>query len=138
MSIILSDNLSAGRSDSILYRFAKYFFVGGVAALTEWLIFAGIVYGLRLHYILAAVIAFVFATAVNYMLGLVFVFGRRLPRYHDILMVYLVSSAGLLINLAALTLFVEWFHLHIILAKVLATGTAFIWNFVIRHYWLYR
>jgi len=127
-----------GHSGSLLYRFIKYFFVGGVAALTEWLIFAGIVYGLRLNYILAAATSFMFATAVNYVMGLVFVFGRRLPRYHDILMVYLVSSAGLLINLAALTMFVEWFHLHIILAKVLATGSAFMWNFILRHFWLYR
>ena len=138
MNMILSDKTSAGRSASLLYRFIKYFLVGGVAALTEWLIFAGIVYGLRLNYIIAATISFLFATAVNYELGLIFVFGRRLPRYHDILLVYLVSSAGLLINLAELTLFVEWLHFHIIFAKVLATGTAFMWNFMLRHFWLYR
>ncbi len=123
---------------SLLFKFAKYFVVGGVAALTEWLVFVVVVYYVHWHYMPAAVISFIFATAVNYGLSLIVVFkrGRHSPQ-KEVLLVYIVSGIGLLINVAVLSLLVEWANVHVIAAKIGATGVAFIWNFISRHLWIF-
>lgn len=123
---------------SLLFKFAKYFVVGGLAALTEWLLFAVIVYYVHWHYMPAAIISFVLATAVNYVLSLIIVFNRgRHSLHREVLLVYIVSGIGLMINVAVLALLVKSANGHIIAAKIGATGVAFIWNFASRHLWIF-
>ena len=125
--------------DSLLFKFVRYFFVGGIAALTEWFLFVVIVYSLRWHYLPAAIISFVFATAVNYVLSLIVVFKRgRHTLHREVLLVYIVSAVGLLINLAILSLLVEWANVHVVAAKITATGVTFLWNFISRHLWVFE
>ena len=52
----------------------RYFVVGGVAALTEWSVFAILHFGTGTNYLISAVVAFAIALAVNYVLHLQLVF----------------------------------------------------------------
>lgn len=119
--------------------FARYFVVGGLAALTDWTVFALLIYLASLPYLLAAVISFVAATWLNYVLATRFVFSnRRHDRNMEIFLIYVVSFIGALINLSVLSGLIEYGAVHAIAAKITGTASALIWNFSIRYFWLYK
>ena len=122
-------------------KFTGYFWVGGVSTIADFAIFSLFYYGFGddLHYLLSATISFVLATGLNYVLSVRYVFqsGGR-PRHHEIMMVYVASGVGILINLCVIALAVEVFGLHPLIGKVAGTGTAFGWNFGSRYFWIFR
>ena len=117
----------------------KYLLVGGVSALLEWALFALGLYGFGFHYLLSGTISFVLATAANYFLSIRFVFGTgRRSRRQRIILLYAVSSAGIVINLGFLTIGVDLLEIHPMLAKVFATGLVFGWNFALRYFLVFQ
>jgi putative flippase GtrA len=117
----------------------KYLLVGGVSALLEWALFALGLYGFGFHYLLSGTISFVLATAANYFLSIRFVFGAgRRSRRQRIILLYAVSSAGIVINLSFLTIGVDRLEIHPMLAKVFATGLVFGWNFALRYFLVFQ
>jgi len=129
----------SGASSSTTYsaeprRFARYFAVGGAAAAVDiglFLLFADV---LGYPYLRVAAGSFVLATLVNYLLSVRFVFvsGQRFSRGWEIFWVYVVSAAGLLINQGVLALAVEVAYMGLLFAKLTATGTVFLWNYLAR------
>lgn len=127
------------RNSQLLVKFARYFLVGGLAAITEWLSFFCFIHWLHWYYIFAAVLSFIGATAVNHILSRAVVFkGGRHSLGREVLLVYIVSAVGLVINLAALSALVELAGINVLVSKVAATGTAFLWNFISRHLWVFE
>ncbi|TLD79668.1 GtrA family protein [Helicobacter typhlonius] len=49
-----------------------------------------------------------------------------------------VSFGGLVINLAVLYVCVQWLGFYEIISKILATGIAFVFNFGMRQFIIYR
>lgn len=123
----------------LLLKIMRYAFAGGIAAVTDWLIFGFGVFYLQLHYFPSACLAFIVATAVNYVLSVRYVFrSGRHSRRREILMVYLISIVGLVLNLGILTILIELASMHAMIAKILATGFVFSWNFTARHLWVFN
>lgn len=122
-------------------KFTGYFVVGGIATIADFGLFSLFYYGFGddLHYLVAATISFVLATGLNYILSIRFVFqsGGR-PKHHEIMMVYIASAIGILVNLCVIAVAVEVFGLHPLIGKVAGTGTAFGWNFGSRYFWIFR
>jgi putative flippase GtrA len=117
----------------------KYVVVGGTAAIVEWSSFALLIGAARLHYLIAVSVSFIAATAVNYILSSRFVFERgRHPAHKEIVILYLVSSLGLVMNLLLMSLFVGRLGLHAMPAKIAATGVVFFWNFSARKIWVFE
>ncbi len=117
----------------------RYAVVGSTGAVSDWLIFALLLYIAEWHYLVAGTVSFVIATLINYILSLLWVFeGGRHARHKEVTLIYLVSVVGLLINLAALYLLVESLSVHVFVAKVLASLSAFIWNFSARYFWVFE
>lgn len=126
-------------------QFISYFGVGGVSALVEWAAFFlfDTVFGIQ--YMLATVLAFILSTTTNWFLGRVFTFkdaAYKDKKGREIVLVFAVSAIGLLFNLGLMYLFVTVLKMNTSLlktvAKVLATGIVFIWNFLARKLWIYR
>jgi putative flippase GtrA len=120
--------------------------VGGCAALVEWGMFYLFASVCGLHYLLAATLAFIVSTTVNLVLGKLISF-RDSDRYEgktalEAILVFAVSAAGLLFNLALMFLFVQVLKMNtdflMILSKICATSIVFIWNFLIRKLVIYR
>ena len=57
-----------------LKQFISYFFVGGIAAVVEWIMFWLFATVVSFDYMLATVLAFVFSTTANMVLGKIFTF----------------------------------------------------------------
>lgn len=121
-------------------KLARYFVVGGVAALVDWSLFWLFVQQLTLPYQWAAALSFVLATLVNYVLSIRYVFesGVRYRRAHEMFFVYVVSAIGLLVNLLVLQILFEGFGIHLLVAKVGATGVVFFWNYLARSRFIFR
>jgi putative flippase GtrA len=117
----------------------RYLVVGGVSAVADWAIFALMLYGFDLHYIVAGTISFVLATGLNYFLSVRFVFGNgRRKRNQRIFLLYMVSVIGVAVNLGLLSVGIDILDLHPMLSKMIATGMVLGWNFVARYYFVFQ
>ena len=117
-----------------MIRLIRYFFVGGAAAVVDFVLFAGQVKVSDVPWYYAGVVSFIAATLVNYLLSIRFVFqsGVRFSKNHEIALVFLVSAVGLAINQAVLFLLIAMAAVDPLAAKVGATGAVFFWNYAAR------
>lgn len=115
---------------------ARYFLVGGAAAVVDVGLFLALAKGLGLPYQPVAAATFILATLVNYVLSVryVFVSGQRYGKRSEIALVYLVSAVGLAVNAAILWASVELAALGLFTAKIMATGCVFFWNYFARRH----
>ena len=117
----------------------RYFVVGGVAATVDigfFFLFAKVA---GFNYLAVAPVGFILATWVNYQLSVRHVFrsGVRFTRGREIVLVYVISTVGLLINQAILYGLVDLVGADLMLSKLTATATVFLWNYSARNYYLF-
>ena len=127
-------------------QFISYFFVGGVAAIVEWVMFFIFANVLQINYFVSTVIAFIFSSTANWILGRITTFKDnntyKDKKAKEAFLVFIVSAIGLLFNLILMYLFVTVMgfdsSLGKTLSKIAATGIVFIWNFLIRKLVIYK
>ena len=127
-------------------QFISYFFVGGVAAIVEWVMFFIFANVLQINYFVSTVIAFIFSTTANWILGRITTFKDnntyKDKKAKEAFLVFIVSAIGLLFNLILMYIFVTVMgfdsSLGKTLSKIAATGIVFIWNFLIRKLVIYK
>lgn len=127
-------------------QFISYFFVGGVAAIVEWVMFFIFANVLQINYFVSTVIAFIFSTTANWILGRITTFKDnntyKDKKAKEAFLVFIVSAIGLLFNLILMYLLVTVMgfdsSLGKTLSKIAATGIVFIWNFLIRKLVIYK
>ena len=127
-------------------QFISYFFVGGVAAIVEWVMFFIFANVLQINYFVSTVIAFIFSTTANWIVGRITTFKDnntyKDKKAKEAFLVFVVSAIGLLFNLILMYLFVTVMgfdsSLGKTLSKIAATGIVFIWNFLIRKLVIYK
>lgn len=132
--------------NSAIKQFISYFFVGGIAAVVEWIVFALFANAVEMNYIVATCLAFLFSTAVNWMLGRIWTFKSSTnyenKRAKELLLVFTVSAIGLLFNMGLMYLFVTVIGLDTAIlktiSKIIATGIVFFWNFYVRKFVIYK
>ena len=117
-----------------MIQLLRYFFVGGVAAICDiglFFIFAGY---LGWPWFPVSIVTFIIATFVNYFLSIRFVFesGARYKKHVEIAAVYFVSALALAVNQLVLYSTIEVLGWHLLVSKVVATGTVFFWNYFSR------
>jgi putative flippase GtrA len=124
-----------------LRQATSYLAVGGTAAVMEWGAYYLFNHVLGVHYLLSTALSFVLSTYVNYIMGKTLTFrhnGAGLTKGKEISAIYLVSAAGLLMNLAFMYVFVALFGFPGIVSKIAATGIVFVWNFLLRKFVIYK
>ena len=127
-------------------QFISYFFVGGVAAIVEWIAFFALSSIFDIYYISATCIAFIFSTTTNLVLGKLWTFkdndNYRNKKIKETVLVFLVSAIGLLFNMLLMYIFVEFLRLDTDImktfGKIFATGIVFIWNYLARKLFIYK
>lgn len=121
-------------------KIIKYFFVGGVAALVDFLIFALFVKILALPWFISGVTGFTVATLVNYFLSIrhVFTSGARFKKHKEIVLIFFVSFIGLIINQLILWQCIDFLFLDPLFAKIIATGIVFFWNYSARNQFIFK
>jgi putative flippase GtrA len=117
-----------------------YIFVGGSAAVVDWSLFWALTAYLEVHYFLAAIFSFLVATFANYIISITLLFqsGSKHKKLKEVTLVYLVSAIGLFINLIVLFVAANYTEASLIYSKVVATGIAFGWNYMLRFLFVFR
>lgn len=115
-------------------KIVRYFFVGGIAAFADFMIYAVLLKTGICAWFSAAVVGFVVATWINYQLSIRYVFESctRFCKRHEIFMVFAVSGIGLAVNQSCLYVLIERLELDVLIAKICATGIVFLWNYYAR------
>lgn len=122
-----------------LLQFFRYCFVGGVATIVDW----GVLYVtemLGIHYLLSAVLGFLGGLTCNYFMSKCMVFNgnnAQMNAIQEFLAYAVIGAVGLLITLLLMFIMTEWFQIHFMLSKVIATILVLVWNFIARKM-LYR
>jgi len=120
-------------------KIVKYFSIGSVAALTDILLFSLFAKFFGFNYLIVGFFSFIVATGVNYILSIRYVFesGTRHSKKKEIILVYIISAIGLLINLSMLYLFIDLLDFEMIFSKILSTGITFFWNYFARRMYVF-
>lgn len=121
-------------------QFISYLMVGGVATLVEWVFFWLFDGLLHIQYLVATVLAIVISTFSNWLFGRLWTFkdSEKGNILAEIGKVYLASVVGLLLNMLLMWIFVDGIHLPNMLAKIIATGLVFFYNYLVRILVIYR
>jgi len=131
---------------SLAKQALSYFFVGGISAIVEWIMFTIFLNLMGMHYLLSTCLAFILSTTTNWYLGRHWTFKNNLKyaekKTREILLIFLVSAIGLVFNVMLMYLFVDVLgfstNFQKTLGKIAATGIVFIWNFLIRRLVVYK
>ena len=118
--------------------FFKYLVVGGIATISEWIIFF-FLDKMSVYYAIATVIAYMLSTFVNWLMGRILVIKEaKQPLWKEIASISIVSIGGLLLNLLIMSFTIELLNLSNMFSKVLATVIVFSYNFLIRKIFIYK
>ena len=126
---------------AFFFQFISYFFVGGFAAIVEWVTFWVTNTPLGQNIYISTGTAFFFATLANWILGRKITFkdvAKEKKPFGDAVAVFFVSGIALGINLSLMALFVDVLGMNPLFSKIIATGVAFLWNFSSRKFIIYR
>ena len=126
---------------AFILQFFSYLFIGGLAAIVEWVTFWVTNEPLGLNIYISTGIAFFLATLANWILGRKITFkdaAKSKKPAGDAVAVYIVSGIALGINLSLMALFVDVLGMNPMFSKIIATGIAFLWNFISRKFIIYR
>lgn len=117
----------------------KYVLVGIIATAVDWALFSFLVFVLDWNYLLAGIASFLVATFAGYLSGLQLVFrGGRYRRWVEIAFSYIASLLGFAMHLAVLFVVAGWLDMHVFIAKAVATGVTFLWNYAARYFWIFE
>jgi len=112
--------------------------VSAPAAMADWGSFAVCMHALSLHYVPAAVVAFIAGTGVNALLSRRFGFQSRGRSFlQEVALVYVASSLGFVVSTATLSVCIEWLGLSPIPSKIVGSGAAFLLNFGARQFFVF-
>lgn len=118
----------------------KYTAIGGLAAIVDIITFVSLTYLLHLDYRIAALISFSLGTFTNFYLSRCYIFpNSKLNIIRACLRHYNSSLGGLLINELVIIYLLEFTSMqNIALAKVIATGAAFVCNFLLIRFYAFN
>lgn len=126
------------KNKSTLVQLFLYLIVGAGATIVEWICFYVLNDTLVIHYALSTTIAFCVSTLVNWLLGRLILFKETKQNvFKELLQIYIASIIGLVMNLLIMWFAIDIIGIREMLAKVLATGIVFFWNFIVRKALIY-
>lgn len=118
--------------------FLLYLIVGGIATVSEWVLFY-IFDKMLIHYTVATIIAYLISTFVNWLAGRIIVFKEsHQPFLKEIAGIYITAVVGLLMNLAIMWVAVDFLSINEMISKIAATGIVFFYNFLVRKLVIYK
>lgn len=131
---------AAAEGSQVFGEFMRYVVVGGIAAVADLSVLYVAAVQIQVHYLTAGLIAFLVGLTINYILSVTWAFRHRSVenRLVEFAIFAAVGVAGLGLNEAVLYLFTGLLALHVMLSKLVAVATVFMWNFGARKLILFR
>jgi putative flippase GtrA len=119
-------------------RFVSFSAIGALATATQYLILIALREFAQVNATVASTIGFVISAVLNYALNHTITFGRCVPHARAAPRFLVTASIGLLLNSTTMMLLTQIFAIHYLLAQLVATAVALMWNFIINQIWSFR
>lgn len=121
------------------HKFVRYAIVGASAAMINLVVFVVCEKVFKIYYLISTFIAFIFATYWNFVMARKFVFVSHFTStFKESLLIYLISAMGICIDIVVMYVGVDVCNLDSLLTKILAIGIAFLFNFGLRNFVIYK
>lgn len=123
-----------------MIQFFRYAFVGGIATVVDWAV-QYVLTVLWIHYLIAAVFAFLSGLIVNYFLSKIFVFKAEEAKVNagwEFVIYALIGVVGLGITVGLMFLLTDIAGLYFMLSKVITTLIVLFWNYFARKIIIYK
>ena len=133
----MNEKNNPGMNENIR-QFVIYLFVGACATIVEWVVFYVLRHPIYIHYMLATTIAFILSTFANWLIGKWLLFRQKQNLWKELIKIYATSAAGLLMNLLIMWIAIDLIGIQDMIAKIIATGMVFFWNFLVRKLFIYK
>ncbi|NMA94061.1 MAG: GtrA family protein [Clostridiales bacterium] len=123
-----------------IVQIRNFLIVGVVVTAFDFVMLKFLTDGLKLHYLIAAGLAFLISTVLNYLLSMKFVFQGRegRSRREEFIVFAILCGMGLALTELFMWLFVGKLELHYMLAKLFTTFFVTLWSFLSRKIFLER
>ncbi|WP_409200129.1 GtrA family protein [Methanobrevibacter sp. DSM 116169] len=127
------------RTDDPRLQFFRYIFVGGTAFAIDLSIYFTLVNYFDVHYLIAAIIAFLISVLGNYIMSTKWVFNQdkidnKLVEFN---LFILISTVGLIFTEILLYIFTDLLIINYLISKVIASILVLFWNFTARRLMFY-
>lgn len=121
-------------------EYFKYCLIGVLVTGLDFFILTVEVELLHIYYLIAASISYSIAAVVHYFLSADYVFSDSATKkgFYEFFVFLLLGVIGLLLYELFMWLFVNFGHIHYLIAKIFSTGVTFSFNFFSRKYILFR
>ena len=114
--------------DVLARQFSRFLAVGAVTTIVHYGVLIALVEALGAHPVLATTAGFLVAALLSYVLNRRYTFDHEPAFGAGLLKYYAALSIGLLLNAGVMAALTQW-GVHYVLAQVVATGVALVWNF---------
>ena len=116
-----------------------YGMVGGFCAILDIITIYFFVDRFKFEWFWVTFSSYIIFTYLNYLLSIKFIFSSeiRFEKRTEILMVFLFSGIGLILNQIIIYFLHEFHNIYIIFAKIVAIILIFTWNFSIRYFYVF-
>jgi putative flippase GtrA len=122
-------------------QMSRFFFVGGLATLVDYVIFSIAVF-LHVHYSLAITLGYLVGFIVHFTMSKkhVFLSGSKINHpLAELFSVFLIALSGLLLNIIIVWIFHNFFNLlDIFSSRLLAIILVFFWSYFARKLFVYH
>lgn len=114
-----------------LIQLFRYCITGGTAAIVDFSSLYILTELINIHYLISAIIAFIFGLTTNYILSIFWVFNKRRlkSRFLEFVIFSIIGIVGLGLNELIIWYFTEYIHFHYMMSKMLSTVVVVSWNF---------
>lgn len=119
----------------IAQQFSRFFIVGTLSAITQFLILITLVEGFNTKPIWSSALGYIGGALINYYLNHLFTFKSKLSHRKALLRFSLNSLLGLLLNMLLMAIFLSYYPY--LISQILASGIILTWNFLIHRYWTF-
>jgi putative flippase GtrA len=132
---------TAFRDPVFLKKVFSFGVIGGVNAVVDLAVFLLALHYLTSSLVIANVLAWMVAVSGSYVLNSFITFATesgRVLRWRDYLTFAASGVLGVIANTTTVVVAVEYLHLPVVAAKILAIGAGFLVNFSMSHFVVFR
>jgi len=120
-------------------KFVLFCFVGGISSLIDLAVLITLVEFFGVPVLPASGVGVLVASINGYILNRVLTFKNKSQKIAGQYIAYLlVSLVGLLLTLLCMHIFIEYVHLHYIIAKLITIVLVTSWNFTVNHLFVFK
>lgn len=125
---------------SVRYKIMRFLFSGGTAFLVNFFFLFAFTEWLKIYYLISAVLAFLIAFVVSFILQKYWTFRDSRSTYsHKQTILYLiVAVVNTVINAGLVYFFVEFSHFHYLLGQFLASGIIAFESYFVYQYFIFK